>query len=255
MPSLPDTAIKVSQLSVVLNNHQLLEDISFTVNAGDTVAIIGPNGAGKSILLKTILRLIPKKSGTIEIFGQNHERYAHVAPLISYIPQHLNFEDNFPLTVMGLFMLKSRRRLGSSREERTRATELLTEVGMSGFNQAPLSSLSGGQLQRVLIAYSLMDSPRIIFMDEPVSGIDTKGQETVYNLLTRLQAQHHLTLVLVSHELDIVLRFADQVVCLNQKLYCVGAPHHVLSNEVLEKMYGTQVDHQAHIHHSHYDHR
>ncbi len=247
-------ALSIDQLSVVLNNHQILNDISLTVNTGETAAVIGPNGAGKSVLLKTILRLNPKRSGKIQIFGIPHENFSAVAPLLSYIPQRLNFPDNFPLTVQGLFSLKSRRRLGLKPDELSRAKHLLNEVAMLDFLPAPLSSLSGGQLQRVLIAYSLMDSPRLILMDEPVSGVDVQGQETVYNLLARLQSEHHLTLVLVSHELDVVVRFATQVICLNQKLFCTGAPHQVLSDDVLEQMYGTPVAHHVHMNHDHYDH-
>jgi zinc transport system ATP-binding protein len=245
-------ALAIDNLSVVLNGHTILKDISLKINQGETTAIIGPNGAGKSVLLKTILHLLPKQTGTIRIFGQNNTPYAAVSPLISYIPQKLNFPENFPLTVLGLFSLKSTRFLGTRKNDRARVFNLLKEVGMEKFAHATLSTLSGGQLQRVLIAYSLMDTPKIIFMDEPVSGVDIQGQETVYNLLKRIQQDYGLTLVLVSHELDIVIRFATQVICLNQKLYCAGAPKEVLSNDVLEQMYGTPVAHHVHINHNHY---
>lgn len=245
-------ALEVENLSVTLSSHPILENVSFTIPHGQTTAIIGPNGAGKSILLKAILRLIPKKEGSVKVYGTPHERYRKVAPLLSYIPQHLDFDRHFPLTIKGLFSLKSPRPLGLSATEHQRTQDLLRLVGMEKFIDHRLSTLSDGQLQRVLIGYSLMDHPQLLILDEPSAGIDVQGQETIYALLKRIQKEEGLTMILVSHELDIVMQYAKQVLCLNKKLLCAGVPREVLSNQLLEEMYGMPVGHFVHQqHHKH----
>lgn len=246
-PTLPD-AVRVTNLSVTLDSHPILERLSFSVPTGQTTAIIGPNGAGKSILLKAILRLLPKQEGEVTIFGVPHEHYRKIAHAISYIPQRLSFDRAFPLTVHGLFALKSRRIIGMSHEEEERMHHLLDLVGMRKYLTHKISTLSGGQVQRVLIGYSLMDRPKLLILDEPSAGIDVQGQDTVYTLLQRIQKSEHLTLLLVSHELEIVMQYASQVLCLNRKLLCAGVPREVLSNELLEQMYGSPVGHFAHTH-------
>lgn len=242
--------LDVKNLSVVIDDHALIENISFSVEKGSIAAIIGPNGAGKSVLIKAILGLMPKQSGTVTFFGTDSSRYASIAHQISYIPQYLNFDRDFPLTVEGLFMLKSTRLIGMSQEERERMEKLLSVVHLQDHVHKKLSILSGGQLQRALIAYSLMDHPSLLILDEPSAGIDVSGQETIYHLLQRIKEEEHLTMVLVSHELDVVMQYADQVLCLNKELLCAGVPHDVLSQDLLEKMYGMPLKHFTHTHHS-----
>lgn len=243
-----EPAIDVKNLTVTIGSHKILDELSFSIPLGQTTAIIGPNGAGKSVLVKALLRLIPKDSGQVTIFGQPHEQYRKIAPMISYIPQHFHVDPGFPLTVRDLFSLKSPRPLGLNKAQFQRMHELLKMVGLKGLEKAQLYTLSGGQLQRVLLAYGLMDSPRLLLLDEPSAGIDIKGQETIYALLQRIQQESNLTMVLVSHELDVVMQFAQQVLCLNRQLLCAGPPQSVLTNELLKEMYGTTVGHFAHTH-------
>lgn len=247
-------AIRVQDLTIQIGGHVVIDSISFEVPANKTTAIIGPNGAGKTVLLKSILRLLPVTSGTIEIFGTNNKEYGQITKTLSYIPQRLAFDGSFPLTVRGLFSLKSKRPLGMSHEEEKRMESLLERVGMGHLANAKVSTLSGGQLQRILIGYSLMDQPQLLILDEPAAGIDVQGQQTVYSLLEKIQQEENLTLLLVSHELDIVARYAKQVLCLNKKLFCSGVPHEVLSGDMFAQMYGTPIAHQVHNkHHHHYD--
>lgn len=243
-------AVEAQHVSVTLDHHRIIDDVSFVIPQGQTTAIIGPNGAGKTVLLKALLNLLPS-TGTITIFDQPHQQYAAVAKLISYIPQRIEIDHAFPLTVRDLFSLKSSRWLGIKKKEQQRMSELLSLVGLTHHARQRLSTLSGGQLQRVMLAYSLMDEPKLLFLDEPSAGIDVQGQETIYALLKRIQEQTHLTMVLVSHELDIVMKYCQQVLCLNKQLLCAGVPRDVLSPELLEKMYGTGVDHFAHTHNPH----
>lgn len=238
-------------LTVVLGGRVILDKLSFTVPTGQTTAVIGPNGAGKSVLLKTMLGLIPHQTGAVEFFGIDQSAWKKIAPQISYVPQSLDFDRVFPLTVEGLFSLKAKGLLGMNDAARSRMQELLTVVGMAGSQHTQLATLSGGQRQRVLIAYSLFNKPRLLLLDEPVAGIDTTGQENVYELLERIQDEEDITLLMVSHELDIVMRYASQVLCLNQQLLCAGVPREVLSNELLASMYGSSVGHFHHTHDKH----
>lgn len=242
--------LQVKDLTVTLGGHTIIDNISFSVDEGTTCAIIGPNGAGKSVLIKAILRLLPKEKGEVTIFDTPHEKYRKVAHQISYIPQTTDFDRNFPLTVHGLFALKSKRPFGLSATDEARAQALLKLVDMQPHLHKKLGDLSGGQLQRVLLAYSLMDKPRLLILDEPSAGIDTKGQETMYALLHRIKEAEKLTMILISHELDVVMQYADQVLCLNKELLCAGLPNEVLTADILKEMYGMPVRHFHHTHDS-----
>lgn len=241
-------ALHVHNLSVILGEHTIVDTISFDVPTGQTTAIIGPNGAGKSVLIKSLLGLIPKSAGIIEFFGISQKQYRKIAHRISYIPQSLSLELTMPLTVHGLFTLTSNQLWGMSQTETERMNTLLALVGMPNTHRDRLATLSGGQLQRIFIAFSLMRQPELIILDEPSAGIDIRGQESIYSLLERIQIQEKVTLLLVSHELDIVMRYASQVLCLNRQLLCAGVPHEVLSNEMLATMYGSPVSHFEHTH-------
>ena len=243
-----DSAIDASHLRVTLDDHTIIDDVSFSVPVGQTTAIIGPNGAGKSVLLKSLLGLIPLAAGRVTFWGTDHRQWRAIAPRVAYIPQSIEIDHAFPLTVRGLFALKSPSFIGLSEARVERMQELLAMVGMAESDQALLHTLSGGQLQRVMLAYSLLNEPELLVLDEPSAGIDAQGQENIYALLERIQQEEQLTLLLVSHELDIVMRYSEQVLCLNKKLVCSGAPHEVLSNEVLREMYGGPI---GHFHHSH----
>jgi ABC-type Mn2+/Zn2+ transport system ATPase subunit len=245
----PTLALNVQNLVVELDKHRIIDGISFQVPIGSVTAIIGPNGAGKSVLIKCILNLLPKQSGTVEIMDTNHDQYHKIAPLVSYIPQYINIDRQFPLTVAGLFSLKSPRPLGLSPIEKRHMNDLLAKTNTRHLINSRLSVLSGGQLQRIILAYSLMDHPKILLLDEPAAGIDAEGQDTIYTLLSRIQHEEKLTMVLISHELQIVMNYADQVLCLNRRLLCAGAPRKVLTNETLQHMYGTEVGHFLHDHH------
>lgn len=236
-----DVIIKVRNLSVELNGFLALSDISFDVKRGSITAIIGPNGSGKTTLIKTLLGLIPVKSGSVEIFERNALRtcrhllghHPGCRLHLGYVPQRYEFEKQFPITVYEFL------RLVNQSEKIIR--EKLKEVGMEKkiFNR--LSELSGGELQRVLIARAILNDPEIIFFDEPISGVDISGEKTFYELIYHLNREHQTTCLLVSHELDIVFKYADQVLCLNQKLFCRGAPKEVLTSQVLRQLYGEQM--------------
>lgn len=227
-------ALDVHHLTVKLGGRTIVDDISLSVEEGETVALIGPNGAGKSVLVKAILRLLPKTAGDVRIFGTPHENYQKIAPQVSYVPQFINIERTFPLTVGELFALK--RVADLKRQE-----HCLKIVGAEGLEEQRLGTLSGGQLQRIFLAFALVDRPRILFLDEPSSGIDVGSEETIYNLIRRVSAEEKMTVVLISHDIDIVAGFAQHVFCINRQLLCSGPPAAVLTEETLRRAYGPHV--------------
>jgi ABC-type Mn2+/Zn2+ transport system ATPase subunit len=234
------TAISVKNLTVAFNEDVVLNDISFDIEAGSICAVIGPNGSGKTTLLKAILGLLPIKKGEIKIFGQ---KIKDALSQISYVPQRFSFDKTFPITVEEFLNLALK-----DNRDKNAVAERLQELEMQNFKNYSLGALSGGQLQRVLIARSLLNDPKILFLDEPVTGIDIGGERTFYELAKHLNKDHKITIVLVSHELDIVYKFADQVICLNKKLICQGVPEKVLTGETIAKLYGP-VSLYKHHHH------
>lgn len=231
--------LSVNQLSVAFEAHQVLKDVSFEVQPGDVLAIVGPNGAGKSVLFRSLLNLIPF-AGVIS--------WAPDAR-VSYIPQRFSIDQDFPLTVREFFHFKSKNKqdilaalhsVGITNEHHIQHHILNQRVGW----------LSGGQLQRILIAWSIIDKPDVILLDEPTAGIDVGGEETIYNLIKKLHDERKLTIIMISHDLDIVYRYATNVLCLNKEMVCYGVPAEALDAEALKKMYGeASVYSHPHKHH------
>jgi zinc transport system ATP-binding protein len=219
--------LAVEQLGVQKKGRVLLADINFTVRQGTWCALVGPNGAGKTTLLKAILGLIP------------HTGRVHSGANLGYVPQRLTQNEVFPLTVLELVASGAKGwgfwwpgRL------RQRVMVLLSQLGAEHLIDRPVQQLSGGQLQRILIARALMGEQRVLLLDEPTTGLDSAGIAELYDLLDQLRREQGLTLVVVSHDLPWVNQWADQVVCLNQTLLFQGVPRHVLTAQNLELAYG-----------------
>ena len=233
--------LEVEDLSVSFDGQKVLENINFILDKGDVLAVIGPNGSGKSVLFRALLGLV-KYSGKIT-WQQNLK--------IGYVPQKLTIDRGIPITVREFLALKS-----LSTEDILR---VLKSVGIKvGPEQEhhlehhilnrPMGFLSGGEFQRVLIAWSLLNSPDILLFDEPTAGIDIGGEETIYNLLHELQDKMNLTIILISHDLNVVYRYANNVVCLNKKQVCFGEPHSVLNPDELSSLYGGEAKFYHHEH-------
>jgi len=245
--------LSVENLCVKLNHHHLIENITFSVEEGSIVAIIGPNGAGKTTLIKAILGLIPCIAGSVLLFGQPLKRNSLAK--VGYVPQRLEFDRTFPLTVSELlsftvppiYSLPFHRK----REEKQYIDKLLEVVGAHDLADRSIGKLSGGELQRVMIAKAIVNNPKIIFLDEPASGVDIEGQERFYDLIRRLNREKGLTVILISHDLNIVYRFADNVLCLNRRLICSGKPAEALTDEVIKSVYGEMMGAYIHSCHDH----
>lgn len=222
---------KISNLSVTIGRQKILTDINLHIHCGELTAVIGPNGAGKSTLLKAILGVIPH-SGSILFTDADNRRTTR--PKIGYVPQHLDTESNSPISVMDLFTISSSNFpswLGVRGKDRDRALKLLEDVSASHLIDRRVGALSGGELQRVLLALALQNTPDILLLDEPVSGVDLNGMELFYKAIDDVRSRYDLTIILVSHDFNTVKKFANRLVLINKGLLKAGTVDEVLSSE------------------------
>lgn len=220
--------LQVKDVEVSFGEKTVISGISFEVLEGETLAIIGPNGAGKTVLFKALIGSLPHKG----------EVAWSPAARIGYVPQTIDLERSLPLT-LGDFLNTKARLLGLPAEEISNALHLvhLPEDLLSH----KLGILSGGQLQRGLIAFALLGNPNILLLDEPTAGIDLPREEQIYDTIHRLQDEKGITFILISHDLSLVYSHSTNVLCLNQQVVCHGTPHHVLTPENLQHLYGERV--------------
>ncbi len=230
--------LEVKDLSVRFAGVAALERVSFAIEKEAIIAVIGPNGSGKTTLLKAILGLVPFQ-GEVRLFSRPLRQ---VLPQVGYVPQRFAFDRTFPLTVEEFISLTCRS------PERLPVHGVLAEVGMNEFKGKLIGELSGGQLQRVLLAHALLHHPRILFLDEATSGIDIEGQGDFYSTIQRLNREHGVTVMMVSHEISMVYKFSDRIICLNRDLISHGETRSTLTAEVLRKLYGENSSFQPHDH-------
>jgi len=223
--------LEVKNLSVRLNGEDVLIDLSFDVYDGEVLAILGPNGAGKTTLLKALLGIVPYEGIVKWREGVR----------IGYVPQRLPFIKDVPLSVKEFFQLEN-----ASENE---AGEILKPIGLGKeILKKKVGDLSSGQFQRILIGWALALDPDVLLFDEPLTGIDIGGQESVYNLLERLKETKNLTILFVTHELSVVYRLTDRVLCLNKRMLCSGAPKEMLTPEAISNLYANIVKFYQHKH-------
>lgn len=240
-----NTILKVENLEVAFNKEDpVLKGLDFSVNEGDVLAIVGPNGAGKSVLFRALLGLVPY-SGKIE-WAKDKK--------ISYVPQKFTIDRELPLSVEEF--LKFKKKTSSEIVDTLESLGVFTHKDghhseyhiKEHILKQRLGWLSGGQLQRVLIAWALLDNPDVLLFDEPTAGIDIGGEETIYNMLKKLHDQRKITMLLISHDLNIVYKYANSVLCVNKEMICIGAPASVLDPESLAKLYGGEAGFYQHEH-------
>ena len=235
--------VALRELTVELGGHCILDRISADIVRGRITALIGLNGSGKTTLLRTIVGEYPHR-GLIKFFcGHDH---SHPTPEnVGYVPQRLALDARLPLTVREIFSLALSRRplfLGVPNWVSKRAQELLEWVGMPNILDLPVEGLSGGQLQRVLLALALQPSPELLLLDEPAAGIDFKDQKKFYELISNINRETGLTVVLVSHDLSMVNAYSDQVLCLEGgSIRCQGPPDEILTPMNLSVTFGAEL--------------
>ena len=230
---------KIEHFGVKAGALTIFEDVNLHVHCGQLTALIGPNGAGKSTLLKAILGEV-EHSGSLHYVDAKDRHTGH--PVIGYVPQYLTFDVTAPTSVIDLFMACLSNRpvwLFSSRKIRQRVIDNLRRVRAEHLIDRRLGALSGGELQRILLALALDPIPDLLLLDEPVSGVDQNGLDLFYDIVVDLKASEDMAIILISHDLEQVAKHADQVVLLNKRVLAAGTPEEVFSNDKMKRIFGT----------------
>lgn len=214
--------IELHDVSFAYGNDKVISHTNFAIHQGDYIGVIGPNGGGKTTLIRLILGLLQPTTGYISIYGTKLSQFRQWSKL-GYVSQQASRQiDYFPITVKEVVMLGRYQKLGPfqqpSRQDHKAVDAALKQVEMGEFANRLIGELSGGQQQRVMIARALAGQPEIILLDEPTTGIDTRSQEQFYKLLRKLNRELNLTLILATHEVDVVAREATEVVYVNHSL-------------------------------------
>lgn len=228
-----ETLIQLKKIGKHYRHNNVLSDIDLTVNKGQIITLIGPNGAGKTTLVKLVLGLIEPDKGKV---------IRHPNLRIGYMPQKLHIDPTLPIT-LGRF-------LTLSEPDTQMCLNALKEVGIEKHMNSPLQSLSGGEMQRALLARAILRKPNFLVLDEPVQGVDVAGQEALYKLITQLRDRLPCSILMVSHDLHLVMSTTDEVVCINQHVCCHGRPEQVSSNPAFIELFGTKTAIYTH-HHNH----
>ncbi len=232
-----ETLLAISDASVVRDHRKILDTISLTLQRDEIITIIGPNGAGKSTLLKLALGLIAPTSGAVR---------RTEGLRIGYMPQRLHIDANLPLSTLRFLQL------GGAKKPVIDAA--LAEVGASGLEHHVVHALSGGEMQRVLLARALLRNPDLLVLDEPVQGVDVGGQTEMYALIAELRRRHHCGVLMVSHDLHWVMAQTDRVLCLNQHICCEGHPAHVGNDPAYRALFGDAAVTTIAPYHHHHNH-
>jgi len=236
-------AVEVRDLSVRLGERTVLEQVSFALPAGAVLAVVGPNGSGKSTLLRTLLGLVPASAGSALVLGYSPGEGPPSA--IGYVPQIKTLDRTFPGTSIDLVVSGIRRRWPwrISREERQRALTALELIGAQGLADQAVAELSGGELQRVYLARAAARAPRLIMLDEPATGIDMIGEESIYRFIDACRSEGAVTVIIVTHDLSVSHHHATHVLLLNRRAVGFGSPSAILTEDALGRAYG----HKEHL--------
>jgi zinc transport system ATP-binding protein len=245
--SVPSSSPVIELSDVWLSYHDVpvLESVDLSLERDDYVAILGPNGSGKTTLLKIMLGLIEPDRGTVKVLGGSPQS---ARGRVGYVPQRFNFDLGFPITVSELVLMGRLHMRGPgrrfSREDHEQAAAMLERVDLGKLGHRQIGTLSGGQLQRALIARALAASPELLLMDEPTASLDERIGRSLWELLEELS--HEMTVVIVSHDVGAISRYVRSVACLNVRMHYHKSKE--LTAEVLEATYGCPVDLLAHGH-------
>jgi len=228
--------IAASGVGVRRDGKTLLEQIDIEVAPGEVVTLIGPNGAGKTTLIRVLLGVLAADSGTVR---------RREGLRIGYVPQRFTADPVLPMTVTRFLTM------GSARPPAGALERTLEETGIAALSGAPLHALSGGELQRAVLARALLRRPELLILDEPVQGVDFSGQLDLYDLVGRLRRDHGCGVLMVSHDLHVVMRATDRVVCINRHLCCAGQPEAVSRHPEYVSLFGPRAGELAVYTHEH----
>jgi zinc transport system ATP-binding protein len=231
----------VDRIGVKIGGHSILKDITLHLHCGELTVLIGPNGAGKSMLLRALLGEV-KHTGSIHIHPVPQSR--HPDAMIGYVPQQLDFDRHLPMSVLDLFAAGTGRFptfFGATKRLRAAALEALEQVKAAHLLHRRVGALSGGELQRVLLALSLTPAPNLLLLDEPVSGVDAKGRDLFYQIVSDLRRRFDLAILMVSHDLAPAAAVADRMIFLRHSIVTAGKPADVLAHPEVRSTFALDV--------------
>lgn len=232
--------IKINNLGVKIGNDEILKDINMKIHCGQLTVIIGRNGAGKSTFLKALLGEI-KHSGNIEFYDEHEKQESMAKKLkIGYVPQSINIEKHMPTTVYDFIAaIISNRPIWLKKDKKLEENikKHLEIFSAQNLIDKSIGDLSGGELQRVLLAVSTLGQPNLLILDEPVSGIDRNGIKDFFNLIKKLKEEYDMSIILVSHDLDLVKKYADKVILLDKTILAEGTPEKVFASKEYKEVF------------------
>ncbi|MBR9857944.1 MAG: zinc ABC transporter ATP-binding protein ZnuC [Gammaproteobacteria bacterium] len=228
--------VELTDVGLEIDGTVILERISLTLNRGEILTIVGPNGAGKSSLMKLVLRLNEGNTGNL---------WRKPGLRIGYVPQKLHLDPVLPLTVARFMSLSHGRRLT--------VAQALARVGAERLADRAMQALSGGEMQRILLARALMMEPELLILDEPAQGVDVHGQTELYTLIKQLSDELKCGVLMVSHDLHLVMASTHRVICLNQHICCHGEPEHVARHPEFARLFGRPELAQLAVYTHHHD--
>ncbi len=237
-----EVLIEAQGISVIRDGKEILSNAEARVRAGEIVTLIGPNGAGKTTMVRVILGLMAPDAGAVE---------KRPGLVIGYMPQRLHIDPTLPLSVSRFLALGAGRGAPS---DPARAQAVLDEVGAGEIMETPFQAVSGGELQRVMLARALLRNPDLLVLDEPSQGIDVTGQAELYRLIGRIRDARSCGVLMVSHDLHLVMAETDEVICLNHHVCCAGHPESVTNDPNYIELFGKQVASSLAVYHHHHDH-
>lgn len=252
-------AVELEGVSVYYDSVMALDNINLTINEKEFMGIIGPNGGGKSTLLKVIGGLVKPGRGKVRVLGMPP---CKAVGRIGYVPQHSNINKLFPINVQDAVLsgcLQKHRLFlhRYTRDDRQATEKILQQLEIQDLAERQIGTLSGGQMQRVLIARALVMNPEILLLDEPTASLDAQSRSAIYDILKDLN--DHITIIMVTHDMGVISSHVSQIACLNTEMFYHGEPE--LNNTILDQVYGCPVDLIAHgvphrvLHHHQEDHR
>lgn len=242
MPSkINDILVCVKDLHFSYGNIKVLESIDFRIERGEYLGFLGPNGSGKSTLLKLILGLLNPEKGSVALFGQDVKKFNQWHK-VGFVPQKATqIETKFPITVSEVVALNTK--------SKEKIIDSLKKVGMEEYVNTLITELSGGQQQRIFIAKALAGNPELLILDEPTVGIDPSAQKDFYKLLSELNKELNLTIIIVSHDTDVIVKEVSRIICINKRMVCHVTPKEFISGNYIDKLYGDDNKHITHQHH------